>query len=115
MADRNDSDAIYDISGRSFQLYFEEYIFQCLAFFLRDVCGGCISYGDNDCGFFGLRHLEQFVAESSIKITYPACAESLLCSGQTKVLHGNGDIYVTVMFLIAANPFFIVKQGSKDI
>ena len=58
---------------------------------------------------------KELLALLDIEVADPACGEALLCSRQTEMFHGNGNIDVAMMFAIRAHPFLIVQDGTDDI
>ena len=86
----------------------------CLAHSRRQSCGW-IADGDDDNGFFCLRHPEEFMATLGIEVAYPTTAKALLCGSQTKMLYGDGHIDVAVRLAVFSYPFLLMKQRGKDI
>lgn len=89
------------------ELCFEEQFFLCLAYSWRQFrCR--VADGDDDGGFFCLGHLEELVAALGIEVTNPARAKPLLCGGEAKMLHCDGDIDVAVRLAVGPHPFLLM-------
>ena len=83
-------------------LCFEEefhWRFACLG---KSACGGWISKGNDDDRLFVFRQFEQFVAQFGIEVTYPTGADSLLRCCKTKMLNGNSDVDIAMMFALTS-------------
>lgn len=96
-------------------LCLEEDVFLCFAGLGRCLCDGRIADGNDDDGFFCLWHLEEFVATLGIEVANPTGAKTLFCGCQTKVLHSDGYVNITMRLAVRPHPLLFMEHGGKDI
>ena len=86
---------LYFIQG---QLQVYKHLVHRLAVLLIGFVGCGVTDGDEHDGLEGIGNTEELTAESDIEVAHPTSTQALLSSSEAKVLHGDADIDIGMVF-----------------